>query len=55
MEEELAKGGLQLVSVATNLIDVIWSDKEPLAPRDLVVHPLKYAGVAFTDKIADLR
>jgi Xaa-Pro aminopeptidase len=44
------------VGIQQNLIDLVWGKDRPARPSEKVrVHPVKYAGRTFQDKIADLR
>lgn len=56
MAETLKKNGSSLVGVRENLIDLVWGEERPARPSEKVrVHPEKYAGKAFQDKVAELR
>ncbi|PYH88188.1 hypothetical protein BO71DRAFT_423865 [Aspergillus ellipticus CBS 707.79] len=56
LAETLKKNGSSLVGVHQNLVDLVWEKDKPAPPREAVrVHPAKYAGKSFQDKIADLR
>ncbi|KAJ5759817.1 hypothetical protein N7520_006973 [Penicillium odoratum] len=56
LAESLEKQGSSLVGIQQNLIDLIWGEARPARPSEKVrVHPVKYAGKSFQDKIADLR
>lgn len=56
LAETLEKNGSSLVGIQQNLVDLVWGKDRPAAPRELVkVHPLKYAGKSFQEKIGDLR
>lgn len=44
------------MGVQQNLVDLVWAKERPAPPREKVsVHPEKFAGKSFQDKIADLR
>ena len=44
------------MGIQQNLIDQVWGKDRPAAPRELVkVHPVKYAGKSFQEKISELR
>jgi Xaa-Pro aminopeptidase len=44
------------VGVRENLVDLVWGKDRPARPSEKVrVHPEKYAGKPFLEKIADLR
>jgi Xaa-Pro aminopeptidase len=44
------------VGVQENLIDAVWGKDRPARPSEKVrVHPEKYAGKAFQEKITELR
>ncbi len=48
--------GLRLKAVSRNLVDRAWGRSRPAPPEGAVsVHPMKYAGVAAEDKIAQLQ
>ena len=54
LSEELAAAGIALKYIADPLA-TIWSDR-PAIPQDpIVVHPLRYAGKAATEKLSDIR
>lgn len=56
LAETLVKNGSSLLGVEQNLVDLVWGNDRPSRPRELVkVHPDKYAGKSFQEKIADLR
>ncbi len=60
MIEDLAKilepKGIRLKALAANPVDRIWGRARPAPPRAPVVpHPLKYAGKAAEQKLADLQ
>ncbi|KAJ6110299.1 hypothetical protein N7486_002534 [Penicillium sp. IBT 16267x] len=56
LAETLEKNGSTLVGIQQNLIDLVWGKDRPARPSEKVrVHPVKYAGKTFQDKIADLR
>ena len=55
MKDELKDGGLELVSIADNLVDNIWSDKPGLTPRTLFPHDERFAGVSWQQKVNTLR
>ncbi|RMJ25201.1 hypothetical protein PHISP_03925 [Aspergillus sp. HF37] len=56
LAESLNKSGSSLVGVEQNLVDLVWAKDRPARPRELVtVHPVKYAGKSFQEKIGDLR
>lgn len=44
------------MGIQQNLIDLVWGKDRPARPSEKVrVHPVKYAGKSFQDKVADLR
>lgn len=44
------------MSVEANLIDRVWDEDRPGRPNEKIkVHPDKFAGKPFQEKIADLR
>ena len=56
LAETLEKNGSSLVGIQQNLIDLVWGKDRSVPPRELVkVHPVKYAGKSFQEKIGDLR
>ncbi|KAJ6164545.1 hypothetical protein N7470_003217 [Penicillium chermesinum] len=56
LAETLEKNGSSLVGIQQNLVDLVWAKDRPARPQEKVrVHPVKYAGKSFQDKIADLR
>jgi Xaa-Pro aminopeptidase len=45
-----------LIGVSQNLVDLVWGSDRPAPPREKVrVHPEKYAGKSFQEKVSDLR
>jgi Xaa-Pro aminopeptidase len=56
LAETLGKSGAKLVSVDQNLVDQVWAQERPPRPNEKVkVHPGKFAGKSFQDKISELR
>ncbi|KAJ6132358.1 hypothetical protein N7471_007573 [Penicillium samsonianum] len=56
LAETLKKNGSSLVGVQENLVDLVWGKERPARPSEKVrVHPEKYAGKAFQEKVAELR
>ncbi|KAJ6002057.1 hypothetical protein N7499_002078 [Penicillium canescens] len=56
LAETLEKSGSSLVGVSENLIDLVWGKDRPARPSEKVrVHPEKYAGKTFQEKVAELR
>ncbi|KAE8350945.1 hypothetical protein BDV28DRAFT_159187 [Aspergillus coremiiformis] len=56
LSETLKKNGSTLVGVQQNLVDLVWSNDRPAPPREKVrVHPDKFAGKNFQEKISELR
>lgn len=56
LAETLEKDGASLVGIQQNLVDLVWGKDRPARPREKVrVHPVKYAGKPFQEKIADIR
>lgn len=50
------KGGQDLIAIAKNLVDEVWGQDRPARPNELVkVHPQKYAGKPFQEKVEELR
>jgi len=50
-----AKAGAELVALARNPVDAIWTDQPPPPAAPIVPHPLEFAGVTTSDKLAGLR
>jgi Xaa-Pro aminopeptidase len=50
-----AKAGAELVPVETNPIDAVWQERPAPPLGQVVVHDLKFAGEAETDKLARIR
>lgn len=56
LSETLKKNGSSLVGVQDNLVDLVWGKDRPERPSEPVkVHPDKFAGKSFQEKISDLR
>jgi Xaa-Pro aminopeptidase len=55
LTETLAKSGIKLVPVETNLIDAIWQDRPKPAATAVVPHGLEYAGRSAQEKIRDVQ
>ncbi|KAL4955148.1 hypothetical protein BDW69DRAFT_193437 [Aspergillus filifer] len=56
LSELLQKTGASLVGVSQNLVDTVWGSERPAPPQEKVrVHPEKYAGKTFQEKVSDLR
>ncbi|KAL4806136.1 hypothetical protein BDV18DRAFT_152249 [Aspergillus unguis] len=56
LTEALEKSGASLVGVSQNLVDKVWGSDRPAPPQEKVrVHPEKYAGKTFQEKVSDLR
>ncbi|KAF5855537.1 hypothetical protein ETB97_009010 [Aspergillus alliaceus] len=56
LSETLRKNGSTLVGVHQNLVDLVWGKDRPAPPMEKVrVHPDKYAGKSFQEKISELR
>ncbi|KAJ5906794.1 Xaa-Pro aminopeptidase P [Penicillium subrubescens] len=56
LAETLEKNGSSLVGIQQNLVDLVWGKDRPSRPREKVrVHPVKYAGKPFQEKVAELR
>lgn len=44
------------MGVEQNLVDLVWAKDRPARPNEKVrVHPEKYAGKSFQEKVAELR
>ncbi|KAJ9244596.1 hypothetical protein DTO207G8_2339 [Paecilomyces variotii] len=56
LSETLNKNGSSLVGIQQNLVDLVWGKDRPARPNEKVkVHPEKFAGKSFQEKISDLR
>jgi len=55
LTETLAKSGIKLAPVDTNLIDLIWQDRPKPSPAQIVPHGLEYAGRSAHEKIRDVQ
>ncbi|KAE8150708.1 hypothetical protein BDV25DRAFT_129331 [Aspergillus avenaceus] len=56
LSETLKKNGSSLVGVQQNLVDLVWGKDRPAPPREKVkVHPERFAGKSFQEKITELR
>ncbi len=55
LTETLAKSGIKLVPVETNLIDVIWQDRPKPPATAVVPHGIEYAGRSAQEKIRDVQ
>jgi Xaa-Pro aminopeptidase len=56
LAETLKKKGSTLVGLQENLIDLVWGEERPARPSEKVrVHPEKYAGKTFQEKVSELR
>ncbi|KAL4817111.1 hypothetical protein BDW67DRAFT_175036 [Aspergillus spinulosporus] len=56
LSDALQKSGASLIGVSQNLVDLVWGSDRPAPPRGKVkVHPEKYAGKSFQEKVSDLR
>lgn len=55
LSETLAQAGLQLASVADNLVDAVWPDQPSFAPQPIEHLPVQFAGRATSAKLAELR
>ncbi|CAG8931799.1 unnamed protein product [Penicillium salamii] len=56
LAETLEKNGSTLVGVQENLVDLVWGKDRPARPSEKVrVHPAKYAGKTFQEKVSELR
>ena len=52
----MKKSGSSLVGIHENLVDLVWGEARPPRPSEPVkVHPEKFAGRSFQEKISDLR
>jgi Xaa-Pro aminopeptidase len=50
-----AKAGAELVAVDSNSVDAVWHDRPPAPIAPVVIHALQYAGIAETEKLAQIR
>ena len=55
LTETLAKSGIKLTPVETNLIDLIWKDRPKPAATAVVPHGIEYAGRPAREKIRDVQ
>ncbi|HKB00499.1 MAG TPA: aminopeptidase family protein P, partial [Methyloceanibacter sp.] len=55
LTETLAKSGIKLVPVETNLIDAIWQDRPKPAATAVVPYGIEYAGRSAQEKIRDVQ
>jgi Xaa-Pro aminopeptidase len=55
LTETLAKSGIKLAPVDTNLIDLIWQERPKPSPAQIVPHGLEYSGRSAHDKIRDVQ
>jgi Xaa-Pro aminopeptidase len=52
----LEKHGIRLKPLSRNPVDAVWSKERPRPPlAPVTIHPMKYAGKASADKIADIQ
>uniref|UniRef100_F6TEN3 Uncharacterized protein n=1 Tax=Ciona intestinalis TaxID=7719 RepID=F6TEN3_CIOIN len=51
----LASGGVALNQSIPDIVDNVWTDRPPLDGDEVVVLPVQYAGVEWTDKLLDVR
>ncbi|MCX6600709.1 MAG: aminopeptidase P family protein [bacterium] len=55
LKGELADFSIELVPLERNLVDALWEDQPPAPVGPVEVHPVKYAGERFQDKIKRVR
>jgi Xaa-Pro aminopeptidase len=55
LTEALAKSGIKLNPVDSNLIDLVWQDRPKPSPAPIVPHGIEYAGRSAYDKIRDVQ
>jgi len=55
MKGELADFSIELIPLERNLVDALWEDQPPAPVGPVEVHPVKYAGERFQDKIKRVR
>ncbi|KAJ1947526.1 hypothetical protein GGF37_000291 [Kickxella alabastrina] len=56
LRRKMQAKGVQLVSVADNLVDRVWGSRRPERPlNEIFVHDVKFAGASHADKIARVR
>ncbi|KAG9018813.1 hypothetical protein FRB90_009283 [Tulasnella sp. 427] len=56
IKEQLAPKTSQLVSIPTNLVDLVWASNRPSRPENQVFHlPVEYSGQTSKEKIAGIR
>ena len=52
LQRSLPAGKAEVRPIKENLVDAVWPDRPPLPCSPFRVHPLKYAGVSASEKIA---
>lgn len=56
LEKQLLSKGIVLKAVAANPVDAVWAASRPAVPNSPVtVHPIEYAGVHHSEKIAKVQ
>lgn len=55
LRNDLAKAGIDLVSVETNLIDVLWIDRPEPPSGTVEPHPVRYSGLSYKNKLKAVR
>lgn len=55
MRKHLSSDGHLIVPVDKNLVDEIWKEQPPRPAKPVMVHPLKYSGKSWQDKVREVR
>ncbi|KAL5715168.1 Xaa-Pro aminopeptidase [Ranunculus cassubicifolius] len=54
-ENVISKKQQKLVQLSVNLVDKIWKTRPSAETNPVIIHPIKFAGRAVSDKLKDLR
>ncbi len=55
LNADLESYGIELVGIEANPVDELWTDRPPAPDGMIEVHPVKYAGERFQDKLKRVR
>ncbi|RWS07073.1 aminopeptidase-like protein [Dinothrombium tinctorium] len=55
LDKILTSSGLKLIPIETNLVDVIWREKPPMALKPIYILPVVYAGKIWQCKVSEIR
>jgi Xaa-Pro aminopeptidase len=56
LEKQLQSKGITLKAVDTNPVDAVWATSRPAVPNSpIAVHPMEFAGVHHSEKIAKVQ